>query len=777
MLTRWSDRVAGSDPGFNRLRAALMSALTIGLIFLVEYLFVRLTHALQVPVAAVALPAAAAAKVAAVNHEFVVIAMLIGAFIGVFGGFIVDSTARGQVVTTACASAALVGTFAMGIALGPYRVGYLVSLGALIALSGYLRRFGGRGVLVGMGLFFGDFMGSFLHKAISEGRIGWVAAEVGVAVAVSAVVRCTLFYPSSAKALRRALRSYRARGARIAGLALALFEDPDHGERGVRRLHRQLVRLNEAALIIDGYLGQLGPADGAAAEALHQRLFDAELALTNLARFAQAMAVSDLPGRQRAEVRLILQAIVRRDPVSARRLAANLIGMVGAEGPAVVGADPVAVVLPRCFAASVISLAEAMSGWLADGEGLDRSGASEAGRPFRPSVGLVGGWLPGAAVVSGAASARPAGPSGRRLRLTLPVRAAIQAAIAGTMAIVLGDLLSGQRYYWAVFAAFVTFAGTSNSGEQARKAFGRVAGTAAGIGIGSLLVTRADGRLGVMLAVLLVAFFLGFYLLRISYAYLVAGLTVAVAVLYEQLGEFSNELLVLRLKETALGAAVTVVVVLVAFPLRNRHVLRTAAGHEIQAVIQLAQHAVTHLIDQAHDSQGTLRAESRAVDASYQALVAAAQPMMPTIFGGPDAHATRMVSLGAALRYYSHNLVADATAAGPLDAATRFLLKTACATLRQSLEAVAAAVDGSGEGTYIRSSALFDQAERQLEKQSPDIGPARLAVRDLEGVDAAMATLAQDLGLAIRDYDTGRADGRPALPASEDRVVPLTGTG
>jgi len=757
IASRWSDRVAGSDPGFNRLRTALMSALTIGLIFLAEYLFVRFTHALQAPVPAVALPAVAAARVAEANHEYVVIAVLIGAVVGVFGGFVADSTLRGELITTACGSIALLAAFALGIAVGPYRVAYLVSLVAVMALFGYLRRFGGRGVLAGMGFFFGEFMGSFLHEAISEAAMGWITAEVGVAVAISLVVRCTLFYPSKVKALRRALRSYRARAGKITGLALALFDDPDHGQRGVRRLHRELVRLNEAALIIDGNLGRLAPADGAAAEALHQRLFDAELALTNLARFAQAMAVWDLPARQRADLRLMLQAIVRRDPVRARRLAAALIDEVGAEAPAVFGSDPVAVVLPRRLAASVISLAETMPEWLAADERLGQGEQGDAGQPFRPSVGLVGGWLPGAAVVSGAASARPGSPGARRLSLTLPLRAAIQVAIAGALAVVLGDLLSGQRYYWAVIAAFVTFAGTSNSGEQARKAIGRVAGTAVGIGLGSLLVTEAAGRLAVMLAVLLIAFFVGFYLLRVSYAYLVASLTVAITVMYEQLGEYSGALLVLRLKETAIGAAVTVAVVLLAFPLRNRRVMLTAAGHEIQAVTQLARHAVAHLLGQAHDSQPTLRAGSRAVDASYQALVAAAQPVVRTLPGGPDAHATRLVSVGAAFRYYSHNLVADAEAAGPLDSATRSLLTTASATLQQSLGVVASAVDGPREGTYIRSSALFDQAERQLEKQSADIGPARLALRDLEDIDAAMATLAQDLGLAITDYDTGRA--------------------
>src|SRR5258707_7234947 len=43
------------------------------------------------------------------------------------------------------------------------------------------------------------------------------------------------------------------------------------------------------------------------ARLLHQRLFDVELALTNIARFAQAMARSGLPAPQRFEARLALR--------------------------------------------------------------------------------------------------------------------------------------------------------------------------------------------------------------------------------------------------------------------------------------------------------------------------------------------------------------------------------------------------------------------------------------------------------------------------------------
>ena len=79
---RWVDRFAGSDPGLNRFRMALQSVLTIAVILEAEWVFVHFTHALQIQTHGAALPAAQAVAVAAANHGSLVLALLIGAIIG-----------------------------------------------------------------------------------------------------------------------------------------------------------------------------------------------------------------------------------------------------------------------------------------------------------------------------------------------------------------------------------------------------------------------------------------------------------------------------------------------------------------------------------------------------------------------------------------------------------------------------------------------------------------------------------------------------------------------
>jgi uncharacterized membrane protein YgaE (UPF0421/DUF939 family) len=747
---RWVDRFAGSDPGLNRFRMALQSVLTIAAILVAEAIFVHVTHALQIQTHGAALPAAKAAEVALANHGFLVIAMLIGAIVGMLASFgVMDKTARGQLITMLFLPVPMIAALALGLSLGGTRILALASFPVILAIGTYFRRFGPRGFIAGLLLFMGDFLGFFLHGTVTLGDLGWLAAEIGVGVVVAIAVRFALFYPRQAKALERTQRSFAARAGKVTALALELFDNPGHTARDVRRLQRQLVRLNEAALMIDAQLGDPGAvADGSSAQLLHQRLFDVELALTNIARFAQAMARFGLPAPQHFEARLALRDVVRGEYEGARTHAARMIDLLRGPGSVAPGEDRAAVVVPHRFAGSVIALADAITEWMALGATDDGKGA------FAPSVQLFGGWLPGSAQVSTAASLEPGIRLGDRIRMALYSRTAIQMGIAVGAAIALGDLLSGRRFYWAVIAAFITFMGANNSGEQVRKAFLRVAGTVVGIAAGSLLVTAVGHHTYWSIAVILAALFLGFYLMRINYAFMVIGVTVMVSQLYVQLDEFSNSLLLLRLEETALGAAVAVVVVMLVLPLRTRRVLRIAFREHVQAVGRLAGHARDHLLGEDHDTETTLRSDARAVDAAYQALTTTAQPLGRNLLGNLDQETGRALRLATAARNYSRNLVADTEKAGLLDVCTRLDIEMATATLRQSMDLITGALTGPRDVVYTRSSALFDQAERLLEERSGTVGPAQLAIRDLKLIDGTMAQMAEFLGLGITDYDT-----------------------
>ena len=733
-----------------------MSVLTIAAILAAELIFVRLTHALQIQTHGAALPAARAAQVATANHDSLVVMMLLGAIIGMISGFgVIDARAKGQMVTTLFLPIPLIAALALGIAVGGDRILSLILLAVILAGGTYLRRFGPRGMVSGTVLFTGFFFGYFLHGAIALDDLGWVCAAVGIGVVVALAVRFLLFFPRQSKALERTQRSYGARAHKVASLALELFDDPERGERGVRRLHHHLVRLNEAALMIDAQLGDpAAVAEGSSGQLLHQRLFDVELALTNIARFAEAMAPLPLPVAQREEVRLALLDIARNDLAGAREHARTLnallppTGSPSASGGGGGGRDSTMVVIAHRFAGSVIAVADAETEWLA----LGKSGGGKG--CFQPAVMLFGGWLPGSTQVSAAASTERGTRPGDRIRLAPYSRAAIQVGVAVGVSIALGDLVSGRRFYWAVIAAFITFMGVNNSGEQVRKGLFRIGGTVVGIVIGSLLVTAVGHHARWSIAVILVALFLGLYLMRINYTFMVVGITVTVSQLYVQLGEFSNSLLGVRLAETAIGSTVSIIVVMLVLPLRTRRVLRVALRDHVHAIEALADHATSRLLGEGRDVDSTLRADARAVDASHQALVATAQPLRRNIFGSLDEKTGQAMRLAEASRNYSRNLVNDVEAMGHLGGDLRRDIARAGATLHDSLDILAGSFTGPRESDYTRSSSLFDRAERLLEERSATIDEGQLAIRDLKLIDGAMAKMAEVLGLRVTDYDT-----------------------
>jgi uncharacterized membrane protein YccC len=371
---------------------------------------------------------------------------------------------------------------------------------------------------------------------------------------------------------------------------------------------------------------------------------------------------------------------------------------------------------------------------------------------FQSQVRLGGGWLPAAAAVSAMASLESGDRLADRTRLAPYTRSAIQMAVAVAAAIIFGDLLSGPRFFWAVITVFVIFTGTNNSGEQSIKAVFRATGTAVGFILGSLLAHVAGHDHPYWaLAVILLTLFISFYLNRINYAVSAVGITVVLALAFGQQGVFSNSLLLLRVEETAIGAAIGIVVATVIFPLRTGLVLHVALRRYYQAVGRLVEHASALLVGEDDDNT-TLRADARALDAAYQEILATAQPTGRNLFGSPADKTARVLRIAAAARHYSRNLVVDVEATGSLDSKAFPAVQRASATLHQSLNVIVGAISGPRDVTYTRSSALFDRAERDIEQA--DTPHEQLPMRDLKLIDATTAEMAELMGLPITDYAT-----------------------
>jgi len=755
----WVDRLIGSDPGLNRLLMALQAVVSIGIAMLAEYVFVKTTHALQIPGPPkfVDYDPQAAAGIAAQHHGVLVIAIMLGAIMGMlasFGGTMFAGT-KPLLVGLVSMPVPMVGGLALGLALAPHRILALASFVVVLGLGTYARRWGPMGFFGGQLVFMGDFFGFFLNGAITLHDLGWLTLEIVIGVAVAVLAQFTLFFPNRRAALRRMRRSYASRSRTVVRAALDVLDAQDESEaaRARRRLHRLLVRLNECALMIDAQLGVPGTVtDPAAAAVLHQRIFDAELGLSNVARFAARLAGLPVPQELARLLRATLVAIADRDMGSAELLAVRVLDELRSlpELPQDVSSEltddsehTTRVLLHR-FANSVLTLVGAVHADAGDPEG-----------EFTPSTQLMAGFLPGSTLVSAMASQE----SGHRttwtdrVRLAPNVRTALQMSVAVAGAVVFGDLLSGRRFYWAVIAAFVTFMGANNAGEQIRKGALRVAGTFIGVIIGALLAHAVGTRTDLAIVVILAALFLGLYFMRISYAFMVVGITVMVSQLYVQLDEFTNSLLVLRLEETAIGAAVAALTVIVVLPLRTGRVVTVAARRYVDTLQDVTGAAVDELIDPR--GRSALRAAMRRLDAAYQEFTATTAVLTPRglIGSPPDAHQDRLTAAVTASRHYARNLITDTSAAGCLPDDRRDAVEVAGRRLADSLQGIVGVLqDGDVSRSYVRSAALFSVVATGTDLSLTD--PCYLALRDLQLVDGAMVRLARAIGMPIEALDT-----------------------
>ena len=272
------------------------------------YAFVRMTDAPRMPAAA-----GAPASVRAANHALLIVALLLSGTVALMvGAAINDTTKRTQILYTLLLPAPLLASMSIGLALGPYRIASLIWLVVLLAMAVYLRRFGPRGVTAGLVVFNGGFLGFFLHSEIGLRNIGWIAALLGIGVISSLVVHYALFRKNPTATLERMRRSWEARADRLLDLSIDVLDasDPQHLRSASRRLAQQLVRINESTLLSDAQLAESIPTS-AAVEA--QRHFNADLALSNIARFADALAGQCRDGPLRAKARTVIAAVLAGD--------------------------------------------------------------------------------------------------------------------------------------------------------------------------------------------------------------------------------------------------------------------------------------------------------------------------------------------------------------------------------------------------------------------------------------------------------------------------------
>ncbi|OLZ73666.1 hypothetical protein AV521_06380 [Streptomyces sp. IMTB 2501] len=729
------DRLAASDPGLLRLTAGLRTVVAIALALAV-------LAALRVPVSQ----------------------LVAGAMAAMVSTFAIRETQRAQqAVTLALGLPVALASVSLGALLNQRVVLGDLFFVALIFCAVYGRRFGDRGTALGLIGFQVYFLSLFVHATTAT--LPALYGVLCVAFACSAAARFVLLPQTPAGTLDRLRRAFRARLAQLIAVQAELLDvGPDGVEKVLEDLRTATARLHETALMIQGRLED-GASDATVARLLQRRTADAEIASERLglllltARSAERtdtltlhLPGAPLPLGGELPVRDEATEALRRDLQALRVLMLRPLGEARGTALAQVRnrllgyreeenlpkASPAVQDVFRGLgeaARAALGLRLALDG------PQDESDDTPATARSREELDAED-----AAIEAGEeAEAEEPEPGGLSRPTT---RAAVQVAVGSALAIVGGELLSSQRWYWAVLTCWIVFINTASTGEILVKGYRRLLGTVLGVVAGIGLAGLVGHHTWTAFALVLVCIFAMFYTAPLSYTLMSFFVTAMLGLLYTLLNTYSLSVLVLRVEETALGAACGVIAAAVVLPIHTDRrtnellveVLNRLADVTRAAVDQLSGGAGADLVEQARD-----------LDQALADLRAATEPLTHPIapLRARRDTARYVVALLETCAYHGRSLAATAEllpthpsiAADPR-------LRGACARIVHNIEAISAHVaDPRATAEIERGPSIASMLEPGT-LRTPRYGRVTDRVlRHLQRLDEAVSGLARPLGI------------------------------
>jgi hypothetical protein len=557
-----------------------------------------------------------------------------------------------------------------------------------------------------MGTFMAFFFAMFLKAKVTDLPAMYLAVAIGASSC--AVMALLVFRETPASVLRRTTGSIRAQVARLIEELVKLLDEGDplpESDELPRGVARQATRMHETTLQIEDR------ADLVGLDPQWQRqLVDAELSADRLARTTVRALGDDLDEATRADLAEDMRGLHRfvdRDPTAALALDTDelllRIARYDIQGdPGRLATDPAhhTLLVRRAIREMLLSIVQMRQttarvqsephvpgapGEVSDREPTleDAEGEFDTDSDAHDADSDAHGTDSDPHGTDSDAHGTDAGgehadadrePEPHHHELASSTRGAIQASIGGALAIIGGELLSSQRWYWAVIAGFIVFAGTTSRGDLLVKGWRRLWGTLLGIIAGTVLATLLAGNIPVNTVLLLVCIFLAFYSLRVSYATMTFFITVMLGMLYDILGTFTPDLLLLRLEETAIGVTGSVIAAMLVLPMRTRSTVLTELHDYFGALNRELVDAERLLV---HADRVSVIAATREVDRAATDVRTAIAPMLHRL--SPSrvrrGHATRLLTLTEESSLAARNLAraAEPGALAGLPAAARTL--------------------------------------------------------------------------------------------------------
>ena len=612
----------------------------------------------------------------------------------------------------------------------------------------YARRFGARGRALGMVAFNAYFATLYLRASISE--LPWMIGAVVVGTVCTFVIRTYVLPDRPDRVLRATVRALRARMAIVVDTTAEAVRIGDLDERQLRHMRARTIRLNETALLIQDQIeDKANPAmlwPGVTGEQLTPWLFDAELAVEWVSTAGRRLAVpgtdappqtpAAIPSTTRDELVAALAQLSRAIRIpqpgglqQASRQAQRILDQQPRPAP---GDDPGNADIRR-LALAIINAAKATADVRAIVEGAAPVSTDAAPPPASNGDG------------------QQADKQSSGLRPS--TRQAIQVSLAAALAIVAGQLVSPTRWFWAVIATFVIFAGTNSWGETLTKGWQRLIGTMLGVPCGMLVATLFAGNQLGSLVMIFVCLFCAFYFKDVTYSLMTFWITTMLALLYGLLGEFSLSVLMLRIEETAIGAVIGITVAILVLPTNTRTAIRDDTHAFLTALSALIENSVATMFCDGKALSPTEQA--RELDRSLQQFRVTAKPLSAGVAGLAGRRSIRRgLRLFTACDRYGRSLARSSEQyqepVGSQPQTAAFM--SAAAQTQRNIDTLVAIIDGDCAATVNSGTDELDAAETLARHQAsegdpqPDTRRFLTAVHALRQIEGSVITAATNLG-------------------------------
>ncbi|MCV7015337.1 FUSC family protein [Mycolicibacterium madagascariense] len=616
-----------------------------------------------------------------------------------------DRLQRDRIVTMGLLFFPAVGAVTLAALLSP--LGKIADVGFIVVLfcAVWVRRFGPRGNALGMIAFICYFFSLFLRA--TPAQIPVLAVAVLVGLSASLAVRLLVFPDRPRVEVRRLLRALR-------GVSVALLEvatRPDVYD--VTVLRRRLDQLGDTALLIDDWLDRHDAAQllSITNQDLALRVFDAQIALEQLARMLWTLDADEEWPTGLADALTALGTCLRNHPTEGELRAARKSAAAAADR-----ADPSATSgIATVIAYRTVQAHLAIHHITTHALGAVANPAPDPDPDEDDDAQGEGGLNPS-------------------------TKAAIQVAVATSAATILGELISPDRWYWAVLTAFLVFTGVSTRGEILTKVGHRIVGTIAGVVAGVLLAALVGHDPPLQIILLVVCVFCAFYLVTVAYAWLTFFVTVLLAMLYGLLGDFSIHVLELRIAETAAGGTVGIASAYFVLSTGTRATLVAKVDDYLEQMSELVCAAIDSVL--VPGTETDLVAKTRRLDNTLQDVATAAKPLAMGLTSRSRRGVQRLMRGLRASNRSAHALAragvnaanAESGTAPPEDTAAA--LRDAAGHVRATIDGVKALVAGTDADPPQTSTDSMVLDVMQSSTIPP--GPVRAAVRALNTLERAL---------------------------------------